>query len=168
VGTGEGGVDVLHVEEEKSRLSGARLDGFGGELGGFDLVQFFFADGAFYLFVGDGKWQGRGWIGVGFGIGKAAGDIVGRNWRELGAARGSQFDLHVGDGDGLVTVVGDDEEDGQEPVLVKVDGKYFCLVGGVVGVGGDGHFLFGMVIVRGIRFGWLGYGLDEILGRKSN
>ena len=55
MGVGEGGGEVGDVEEEESGLGGVGLDGFGGELGGFDLVHFFFADGAFHFFARDGK-----------------------------------------------------------------------------------------------------------------
>ena len=154
--------DVRDVEEEESRLGGVRLDGFGGELRGLDLVSFLLADRALHFLVGDGKGQRRGRMGVGLGIGEAAEDIVGRSGSELGAVGCRECDVHVRDGDGLATIVGDDEEDGQESVFAEVDGEQFRLVGGVVGVGGDGDLLVRVVVVRGIAFGGLGRGLDEV------
>jgi hypothetical protein len=164
VGVGEGGGEVGDVEEEESRLGGVRLDGFGGELGGFDLVHFFFADGAFHFFARDGKGQrvGAG-IGVGLGIGEAAGDVFGGDGRELGVVDGER-DLHIGDGDGLRAVVGDDEEEGEESVLLEVDGEDFGLFGSVVGVGGDGKFVGGVVVVRCVSFCGVSYGLGEVFG----
>jgi len=55
--------------------------------------------------------------------------------REFGAAGRGECNLHVGKGDGLVAVIGDDEEDGEEAVFVEVHGEYFCLVGSIVGIG---------------------------------
>src|SRR5579863_9166467 len=66
---GQGRVNPFHIEEEKSRLRGVGLDGFGGELRGLDLVAFFLGDGPLHLFLRDGK---RQWgVGVGAGIGNA-------------------------------------------------------------------------------------------------
>jgi len=63
--------------------------------------------------------------------------------------------VHFGDGDGLVAVVGDDEEDGKESVLVEVHGEYFRFVGSVVGVGCDGDSFVGVIVVREIVLaGW--------------
>ena len=53
----------------------------------------------------------------------------GETGRELGAIGGGECDLHVGDGDGLVAVIGDDEEDGKESVLGKFTEKIFALPG---------------------------------------
>ena len=58
VRAGHGRGDVFHVEEEESGLRGVGLDGFGGESRGFDLVLLLAANGAFHLFVRDGKRQG--------------------------------------------------------------------------------------------------------------
>ena len=157
----QGRGDVFDVEEEESGLRGVGLDCFGGELRGFDFVAVFLADGAFYFFLRDGNGDG---MRVGMGIAEAAEDIFGSDGRELGAAGRGQCDLHVGDGEGLVAVIGDDEKDGEESVLVKVHGEYFCLVGSVEGVGGDGDFVGGVVVVGGIGFGGMRDGLYEVLG----
>ena len=50
---------------------------------------------------------------------------------------------------------------------MKVNGEDLGFVGSVVGVGGDHDLLIGVVVVRGIGFRGLGYGLDEILGREA-
>src|ERR1039458_5616233 len=47
--------DVSHIEEEESGLRGVGLDGFGGELRGFDLVHLLLADRALYLLLRGGK-----------------------------------------------------------------------------------------------------------------
>lgn len=156
--------DFADVEEHKSGLGGVGLDGLGGELGGFDLVHFFFAEGPFDFFAWDGKRQGiRFGINVGLGIGEAACNVFGGDGRELGAANG-EGDLHVGDRNGLGAVIGDDEEDGKESVLVKVDREKFGFLGIVVGVGGDGDSLVSVIVVRGIRFSGLGHRFDEVFG----
>ena len=102
-------------------------------------------------------------IGVGLGVGEAAGDVFGGDGRELGAVDGER-DLHVGDGDGLRAVVGDDEEDGEESVLLEVDGEDFGFFGSVVGVGGDGEFFGGVVVVRCVSFCGVSDGLGEVFG----
>src|SRR5271155_272630 len=108
---GQGCVDVFHIEEEESGLRGVRLDRSGGESRGFDLVSLLLTDGAFHVLVRDGKWQRR--RGVGARIGEASVDIVGRFRGQLVAVRRGQCYLYLGDRDGLVAVVGYDEEDGQ-------------------------------------------------------
>ena len=165
VGAGEGRGDVFHIEEEESGLRVVRLDGFRGESRGFDFVAFFFAEGAFHLFLRDGKWQGR--VGVGAGIGDAAVDVFGRSGGEFGVVGGDEFHVDVGDGDGLVAVVGHDEEDGQESVFVKVHGEYLRFVRRIVGVGGEGDFLVGMVVVRGIGIGGVSCGSYKIFGGEG-
>lgn len=162
MGAGEG--DVSDVEEEESGLGGMGLDGFGGELRGFDFVALFLVDGAFHFLLRDGK---RDLVGVGAGIGEAAVDIVRGSGGEFGVVGGDEFDVDVGDGDWLGAVVGDDEEDGKESVLAEVDGEYFGFVGSVVGVGGDGDLFVGMVVVRGIGFGGAGGWLDEVFGSEG-
>ena len=153
-------------KEEKSRLRGVRLDCLGGELRGFDLVPFFLGDGAFHILVRDGNGQWR--PGVGAGIGEAAVDIFRGIRRQLVAVSRGECHLHVGDGDGLVAVVGHDEEDGQESMLVKVYGENLRFVGGVVGVSCDGNLLVGVLVMRGIGFRGLGYGLHEVLGARQS
>jgi len=162
VGASEG--DVSEVEEEESGLGGMRLDGLGGELRGFDLIAFFLGDGAFHIFARDGERTGTS---SGLGIGEAAVDVFGGSRCELGAIGGNERDLHVGDGDGLVAVIGDDEEDGKESVLAEVHRENFGLVGSVVGIGGDGDLFVGVIVVRGIGFGGAGGGLDEIFGGEG-
>jgi hypothetical protein len=46
-------------------------------------------------------------------------------------------------------------------VFAKVYREYFRLVGSVVRVGGDGHFISGMIVVRWIGFSGAGRGLHE-------
>ena len=157
----QGRVDVFDVEEEKSGLGGAGFDGAGGELGGFDLVAFFLTERAFHFFLRDGEREG---MSVGVRIAQAAEDVFGGDGSEFGASGGGKGDLHVGDGDGLVAVVGNDEEDGKQAVLLKVDGEDFCFAGRVVGIGGDGDFFGGVIVVRGIGSGGMGFGLDEVFG----
>lgn len=164
VGADEGCVDAFHVEEEKSRLRSVGLDGFGGKLRRLDLVAFFLGNGALHFFLRDGKGQRS--VSVGAGIGDAAVDIVWRGRGELIAVGGGERDLHVGDRDGLRAVVGDDEEDGKEPVLVKLHGKYFRFAGSVVGVGGDGNFFVGVIVMRGIGLRGLRLRLDEVFSRQ--
>jgi len=86
---GNRGGDVFDVEKKESGLSRVGLDGFGGELGGFDLVHFFLADSAFHFFAREGKGHRvSAGVGVGLGIGEAAGDVVGGDRSELGAVDG--------------------------------------------------------------------------------
>jgi len=157
----QGRVDVFDVEEEKSGLCGAGFDGAGGELGGFDLVAFFLAERAFHFFLRDGERKG---MGVGVRIAQAPEDVFGSDGGKFGAAGGGEGDLHVGDGEWLVTVIGDDEEDGEQTVILEVDGEDFGFVGRIVGVGGDGDFFVGMIVVGGIGLGGMSCGLDEVFG----
>jgi hypothetical protein len=55
---------------------------------------------------------------------------------------------------------------GRNPCSPNFDGEYLGLLGSVVGVGGDGDFFVGMIVVRGIRFGGLGRGLHEVFRRQ--
>jgi len=150
--------DFFHVEEQKSRLRGVGFDGFGGELCGFDLVTILFAECAFHLFLRDRHGYG---VRVGAGIREAAKDIVGNSRCELVTVSCSKRNLHVRDGDRLVAVIGDDEEYGKESVLGKIDGENSCFVGSVVGVGSDGDFIRGVIVVGGVQFGGLSGGFDE-------
>ena len=52
-------------------------------------------------------------------------------------------------------------------MLVKVYGEDLGLVGGVVGVGADGNFFVGVVVMRGISFRGLCCGLYEVFGGEA-
>ena len=94
-------------------------------------------------------------------------DIFSRGGSEFGAAGGGERDLHVGDGDGLVAVIGDDEKDGKKSVFLEVQGKDLCLCGSVVGVRGDGDFVARVVVVGRVSFRWLGRWLYKVFCRQG-
>ena len=164
--SGDWGGDVFDIEKEKPGLGVVRLDGFGCELGGFDLVAFFVGDRALYFATR--KRQRHLRSGAAVRIDEAAIDIVGRDGSQFGIVGGGQSDLHIGDGDGLVSVVGDDKEDRKKIVLMKIDGEDFRFFRRVVGIGGDGDFLVGMVVVSGIGLRRLGLRFGEVFGREGN
>jgi 3-deoxy-D-manno-octulosonic-acid transferase len=162
----ERGGDVLDVEKEKSGLRAVGFDGVGGELRRLDLVSFFLSDCAFYLIAR--KRQRHLRLGAALRIHESPVNIVGGIGSELGVVGRGQRDLHVGDRNGLRTLVGHDEKDGKKAVIVEVDAEDFGLFGSVVGIGGDGDLFIAVVIVRGISFRGLGLRFDEIfiLGGK--
>ena len=88
----------------------------GGELGSGDFVAIFLAEAAFHFFLRDRNGDGDGFVR----IGEAAEDVVGGGGGEFGAAGGGKGDLHVGERDGVVTVIRDNEEDGKEIVGFEV------------------------------------------------
>ena len=123
------------------------FDGAGGELRRFHLIHLLLGDATFHLAR---KWKRVVGAGLGLGIRQPTVEIVGTNGRELGAVGGDQLDLHADDGNGLIAVIGHDEEDGKESVIGEIDGKDFGFLGIVVGVGGDRNLLVAMKVVRGI------------------
>ena len=88
--------------------------------------------------------------------------IVGSEGRELGVIGGDQGNFHIGNGDGLVAIIGDDKEDGQQAALGEINGKDFRLGRGVVGIGGNTDLLVAMKIMRGIVDRRLRLWFDEI------
>ncbi len=108
--------------------------------------------------------------GIGLGrvldlrIGQAPVQVVSGDRSQLGMMRRKQRDRHVGDGDGLVAVIGHDEKDGEKAVPREIGGKDLGLLRRVVGIGGDGGFLVAMEIVRRIVDGSLRFRLHEALG----
>jgi hypothetical protein len=130
--------NFFHVKEKKSGLGGVGLNGFGGELSGFNLVPIPFADRALYFFLWNGN---RNRMRIGARIRKAAEDVIRRTGIEFIPSRGSKRDLNISKGDRLVPVIGDDEEDGQKAVLGEVNGEYLGLVRRVVWVGADSNFV---------------------------
>jgi hypothetical protein len=165
VRAGEGGGDVFDIEKEKSGLRVVRFDGVGLELGRFNFVALFVGDCAFDLAARKGQRHLRPRASL--RVDQAAIDVVGGSGSELGIVGGGERDLHVGEGDGLVAIVGDDEEDGQEAVIVKIDGEDFGFFWGVVRIGGDGDFFVGVVVAGGIGAGGLGLRLGEIFSREG-
>ena len=77
------------------------------------------------------------------------------------------FDLHVGDGDRLVAVIGHHEENRQETMRRKIHRKNLSLFRSVVGVGGDGDLLVAMKIMRRIIDGCLRHRLHEVLAAAT-
>lgn len=159
---GEWRRNVVDIKKEKSRLRAARLDRSRGEHRPFNFVFFFLTDCAFHFFVRDWKWNRR--IGAGFWIRQPAVDVVRRSGGQLGIVCRGQSYLHVGNRDRLSAVVGDNEKNRQESVLMKVNGENLCFFCSVIRIGCYGDFFIGVVVMRGIGFRGLGDRLGEILG----
>ena len=140
------------------------FDGSGGELRGFYFVPLFLVDSAFHFLLRDGK---RDFVGVGTRIGQAAIDIVGGSGGDLGMVSSDQFDVNVGEGDGLISVVGDNEKNGKKSVFAEVNRENFGFVGAVIGIGGDSDLFVGVIVMHKIGFGGVGGGFDEVFGGEA-
>ena len=122
----------------------------------------------FDLFVAGFGLEMDGWDGAGHGhfaafalfAGHEAFDVFGLGGLDAIAAGCDEEDAGVAQGDGPVTVVGDDEADGHDSVGDVVDAKEGHFVFGVVGFGGDGELFVGVYFDGGEVAG----GLDRRRG----
>src|SRR3954452_4078463 len=156
----QGRIKVSDIEEKKSGLGRVRLDSAGGELGGFNFVHLLLGDATLHP-VRERERIVR--AGFGLRIREAAVKVVGLDRRELRAVASDQLDSQIGNGDGLISVVGHDEEDRKKSVVGEIDGEDLRLLRIVIGIGSDGYLFIAMKIVGGIVEGGLGDGFDETL-----
>jgi len=140
-------------------LRGVGFDRFGGKLRTVELVHLFAVERALHA-VGQRQ---RAGTSRGLRVGEAAIQIIVAERRELGVIGGDQGDVHVGNRNRLVAIIGDDKENGKESVVGEVDGKDFCLFRSVVRVGSDCNLLVAVKVVRRVIDGGAGHWPYEIL-----
>src|ERR1035437_8902464 len=146
-GVFEGGVvEVLDVVEEVAGERGVRLDA-----GGFEAeVVVVLADLLVDRVVdGDGDDGDLGAFGALDGE-EAAVDVVLGGGGDLVVVGGDELHAGVLEREGAITVVGDDDADGQQTVLDVGHAEEGALFGVVAGVGGDGDVLVGVGVVGGV------------------
>jgi len=161
LGVGEGGLfEVLDVVEEVAGEGGVGLDGGGGEAELVVVLHDFLVDG---VVDGDGDDGDLGAFG-GLDGEEAAVDVVLGCGGDLVVVGGDELDAGVGEGDGVVGVVGDDDADGQQAVLDVGQAEEGAELGVVAGVGRDGDVLVGVGVEGGVLAGGLG-GLGAFLVR---
>jgi len=142
--------DSRHVEEHESALRTVRFHCLGGKLRIRDFVRCILAYTTFFLWPGQ-RIRRR----AARRARDTAVDVVLCGRWDFVAIGGHQLRLHPGQRDGLIAVIGDDNEDGYEIDLTVRDGEDCGLVRHVVWVETDGDSLIGMLVVRGIAFGRL-------------
>ena len=117
-------------------------------------------------FDGDGDERDADGLGAVQGE-EAAVDLVLGGGGELFVGGGDELDAGVVKLQGAVAVVGDDDADGQQPVLDVGQAEEAALFGVVAGVSRDGEMLAGVGVVGGVLGGGLGGRSGAVAGGAS-
>lgn len=156
-------LDAGDVEEEETRPGGVRLDCLGGKPGVDDLLVLLLR-----LFVlvarernGADPLRSRA---AAVDVRHAAEHIVGAQRFQLGVSHRHQLRPHAGQGNWLVAVVADDEQDGQDIFLVVGRDENLVFGRGVVKLDGCRHLLVGMRVLGSVSIGILRPRRNEVLG----
>ncbi len=100
-------------------------------------------------------------------MGQAAVEVILICRINLSAVVGDQFGFHALQGNRLIPVVGDHNQNRQEADFFVIDGKNVGLVRRVVGIEGDDDFFVAVRIVGRIGHGRFRRRHDEILARPG-
>lgn len=148
LGVGDSG----NVKKDKAIVTGMRGNRKRRKHGGVNFVARLLADGVFVMRYGDRQLNFR--FAVDFvRPGDAAENIVTRGRSDLFFAAGDQFNPDRIEHQRLVTVIGNDDADGQKPVIAIARFEDSRLVRSGEGINGDGHLLVIMRVTQGIACG---------------
>ena len=142
-------VEVADIEEEEALLRGMRLNGLGGEGCVLENVAIILRESAMGL-VASGQREGDLILGAGArgsDVAEGAAQIVERIGSSLGAVAGDELEAGIAENDGLIAVIGEDDEDGQDGVLEHLGMEDGSPGGSVIRVGAKGELL--LLIARG-------------------
>src|SRR5581483_1545744 len=139
----------------------ARLYCLGAELGRLEFVHHFLRDRTLDLLSRNRQWNGGTCAAA--GVRQPAVYVIRAGGRNLGSVHGNQLCFHAGENDRLLGIVGDDDEYGQQSLLMVINRKDLGLVGHVVRINCDRDSFISMRIMRRITGGRLGDRLYEFL-----
>ena len=164
VGSGHWIGNFLNVEKQEAGLGCVWFDEMGRELGGFDLVHIFAADYALDLLARDRNGKRSG---ARLRVGHATVHVVRSYRREFGMMGRNELDIETRQRNRVVPIVGDDEKNWEEPMLLEIYREDAGLIGRVIGIGGDADFFNGVVVVRGISEASLGNRPGEVAAKRK-
>ncbi len=145
-------VEALDVVEEVSGEGGVGVDDGPLEAEVIVVLGDFFVDGGAL----DGEGNERDVNGLGAVEGEeAAVDVVLGGGGDLVAGGGDELEACFVELEGAVSIVGEDDADGEEAVLDVGETEEGAEFGVVAGIGGDGEVLVGVGVVRGVGGGGL-------------
>jgi len=149
MGSGFGAGDSGNVKKDKAIVVGMRGNRKWRKHGGVNFVARYFTDGLIVMRYGNWQLNFR-FAGDLARLGDAAENIVTRCNPDLFFAAGNQFNPDGVQHQRLVTVIGNDDADGQKPVIAIARFEDSRLVRSGEGINGDGHLLVIMRLMQGI------------------
>lgn len=162
-----GVVEVSGIKEKEALLRGVGLDGIGGKGGVVEFVAIILRESAVGL-VAARKRERNLVLGArarGADGGEGSAKIVERISRGLGAVSGDELEVDVAQDDGLVAIIGKDDEDGQDGVLEQLGVEERSLGGRVIRIGTESELLLRVRVVGSHGGGRNDAGHDEVPGK---